>query len=169
LATDSKVTGYSPMQVALHWSVVVLVAFQYLAHDGIEETWRAYMRNEPQPGDMVALTYLHIAAGITVFILALARLYLRFSRGVPPPPADEPRLLQLLADVVHWSIYALLLLLPVTGATAWFLGVHAAGGVHELLKNLLLGAIALHISGALFQHLILRSHVLMRMFHPERS
>lgn len=168
MATETTVTGYSPIQVTLHWVVVVLVAFQFLAHDGIERSWRAFVGGEPPPADMTALTYLHIAAGTLVLLLALLRIYLRMTRGAPSPPPDEPRLLQLLAEAVHGSIYLLLLLLPVSGAIAWFLGVEAAGDAHELLKTLLLAAIALHIAGALFQHFILRSQVLMRMFRPQR-
>jgi cytochrome b561 len=45
--------------------------------------------------------------------------------------------------------------------------VKLAGDVHELLQNVLLVMIALHIAGALFQHFILRSQVLMRMLRPE--
>jgi cytochrome b561 len=113
------------------------------------------------------LAYLHVAAGISVLLLALMRIYLRLTRGAPAPPADEPRLLQLTAEAVHGTIYLLLFLLPLSGAVAWFLGVKLAGDVHELLQNVLLVMIALHIAGALFQHFILRSQVLMRMFRPE--
>lgn len=165
-----NVTGYSPMQVALHWMVVVLVAFQFLAHDGIEESWRAFVRgDDPPSADETALAYLHIGSGILVLLFALARIYLRVTRGAPPPPADEPRLLQITAEAVHGSIYVLLLLLPISGMAAWFLGVEVAGDVHEMLKNLLLAAIVLHIGGALFQHFVRRSEVLMRMFKPERG
>lgn len=167
LTTDGKVTGYSPLQVTLHWSVVVLVAFQFVAHDGIEDSWRAFRRDEAMPADALVLTYLHVAAGILVLLLALARIYLRLTRGVPAPPPDEPRVLHLVAEAVHGSIYLLLLLLPVTGLVAWFLGVKLAGDAHALLQNLLLAAIALHIAGALFQHFVLRSQVLMRMFRPD--
>lgn len=83
------------------------------------------------------------------------------------PPPDEPRLLQIAAEAVHGLIYLLLFLLPISGSVAWFLGVEAAGDAHGLFKNLLLGAIVLHITGALFQHFIRRSDVLMRMFKPE--
>lgn len=168
-----KVEGYSPIQIALHWLVVVLVAFQFLANDGIEDAWRAFVGEEATPsgapGDRVILTYMHIAAGLLVFLLALARIYLRLTRGAPSPPADEPRLLQLSAEAVHGSIYLLLLLLPISGATAWFLGVEAAGDAHELFQKLLLAAIVLHVAGALFQHFVRRSEVLMRMFHPKRA
>ncbi len=68
---------------------------------------------------------------------------------------------------MHGLIYLLLLLLPISGSVAWFLGVEAAGEVHGLLKNLLLGAIVVHIAGALFQHFVRRSEVLMRMFKPD--
>jgi len=169
LATGKKVTGYSPAQMALHWTVAVLVAFQFLAHDGIEESWSAFLRSEAPPAGASVLTYLHIVAGILILLLVLVRIYLRLTRGAPAPPAEEPRLLQLSAEVVHGSIYLLLLLLPISGFVAWFLGVEAAGDVHELLQKGLLAAIGLHVAGALFQHFVLRSQVLMRMFRPERS
>ncbi|MGE0501967.1 MAG: cytochrome b [Rhizobiaceae bacterium] len=169
MAADGKVTGYSPIQVGLHWSVVVLVAFQFVAHDGIEAAWRAFVRGQPMPVDAATLTLLHIASGITVLLLALVRILLRLTRGVPAPPADEPRLLQIAAEAVHGSIYFLLLALPLTGATAWFFEIEAAAGVHGLLTTLLLVAIVLHVAGALFQHFIRRSDVLMRMFRPQRS
>jgi cytochrome b561 len=168
LATGGKVTGYSRMQVTLHWMVVVLVAFQFLAHDGIEDTWRAFVRGEEAPIGRATLTAMHWATGILVLLLALLRICLRLGRGAPSPPADEPRLLQMAAEAVHGSIYVLLLLLPITGAVAWFLGVRAAADVHALLTNLLLAAIVFHVAGALFQHFVRRSQVLMRMFRPQR-
>jgi cytochrome b561 len=164
-----KVSGYSTVQVTLHWSVVVLVAFQYLAHDGMEAAWRAFLRDEPTAPDTTLLAYLHVVAGVTILLLALARVYLRFTRGAPPPPPDEPRLLQILSEAVHGLIYLSLFLLPLSGSAAWFAGVEAAGAVHNTLKTVLLGAIVLHIAGALFQHFIRRSDVMMRMFRPQRS
>jgi cytochrome b561 len=164
----NKVTGYSRAQIALHWTVVVLVAFQFLAHDGMEDMWRAFVRGEPRPeDDEVVMAYLHIAAGALVFTLALTRIYLRIVRGAPAPPADEPRVLQFLAEGIHGLIYLLLLFIPASGATAWFLGVEGAGDVHEFLTNVLLAAIALHVAGALFQHFVRRSDVLMRMSKPQ--
>ena len=165
----SKITGYSRAQVALHWIVLVLVAFQFLAHDGIEEAWRAFRRSEPTPAQAAVLTYMHIGAGLLVLMLALARICLRMTRGAPAPPADEPKLLQLAAEGVHLLIYALLLSLPLTGAVAWFAGIEASATVHEWLKNVLLAAIALHVGGALFQHFVRRSDVLMRMLSPQRE
>lgn len=163
-----KITGYSSTQVALHWAVVVLVAFQFVAHDGMETAWRSFVRGEPEPAQATVLANLHVAAGLLVLALVLARLWLRATRGAPPPPADEPRVMQLFAEGVHWLIYLLLLLLPASGIAAWFLGVLPAGDAHALMQSVLLGAIALHVAGALFQHFVRRSDVLMRMLKPQR-
>lgn len=166
---SKAVRGYSPTQVALHWSVVVLVAFQFLAHDGIEDAWRAYERNRGVEADTAIMAYLHIGAGVVVLLLMLWRLALRLFRGVPEAPPDDPLVMRLVADLIHWLIYALLIALPLSGAIAWFLGVGAAAEMHEFLKDVLLYAIALHVLGALFQHFVRRSDVLMRILKPERA
>lgn len=168
MAIDRKIAGYSRVQIALHWIVVFLVAFQYLTHKGIELSWTALERGNAFPSDQMVLTYMHIGAGTLVTMAAVARLYLRSTRGAPPPPEDEPHILQLVSELVHGIIYALLLMLPVTGAIAWFSGISEVGFVHALLTNVLLAAIVLHIAGALFQHLVRRSQVMVRMFRSER-
>jgi len=163
-----QVTGYSTTQVALHWAVVALVAFQYLAHSGIENRWFAIQTGRPSPDDVI-LSNMHVVAGILVLVLIVTRIYLRITRGVPPPPANEPWILKLVADGVHYALYLLLLLLPLSGVAAWFFEVEAAASAHRLFKTLLLAAVALHIGGALFQHFLLRSEVLIRMFRPDAS
>ena len=160
--------GYSPAQIGLHWAVAVLIAFQYAAHNGMEMAWTGFLRGDSRAGT-AALATLHIAAGTTILLLVLLRLYLRLARGVPPPPADEPRLLQIAAHVVHLAIYGLLFLLPLSGAAAWFIPLPIAGSVHALFTDALLVAIALHVAGALFQHFVRRSAVLMRMLAPEEK
>jgi len=164
-----RIKGYSSLQIALHWIVVVLVSFQFLAHDGIETAWRALRRDEPLPVDAGVLTYMHIATGILILVVMLTRIYLRVTRGAPRPPADEPWPLKILAEAVHVAIYGLLLLLPVSGMVAWFFVVEGAANAHEIMTNLLLAALVLHVSGALFQHVVMRSDVVMRMLRPQRD
>ena len=165
----SQVTGYSATQMALHWVVVFLVAFQFLVHDAMETSWRAFTGGQPAPDDIAILTYAHVGAGILVLLLAMARIYLRLTRGAPEAPADEPLLMRWSGEAIHALIYLLLFLLPLSGLAAWFFGIKLAASAHELMTNVMLGAIALHIAGALFQHFVRRSDVLMRMFLPERS
>lgn len=163
-----EVNGYSASQIALHWIIVVLVAFQFLAHNAIEASWRAFQNGEVPPESATVLTYMHISVGLAVLLCMLCRIYLRLTRGAPSPPVDEPRILKIVSEAVHGMIYILLLLLPISGAVAWFFDASPAATAHVLMEKLLLGLIAAHIGGALFQHLIRRSDVVMRMFAPER-
>lgn len=162
-----RVSGYSRIQVGLHWAVVILVAFQFLAHKAIEAAFKASTDGAASPQGPAVLTSMHIAAGMLILALALWRIYLRITRGAPAPPADEPLVMKFISGTVHGLIYVMLLSLPASGALAWFFDIGSAAAVHEYLQALLLGLIAAHIAGALFQHLIRRSDVMMRMFAPE--
>jgi cytochrome b561 len=71
--------------------------------------------------------------------------------------------LRLLARITHLVIYALIFILPLSGAAAWFLQVPGAGLVHVVGKNVLLYVVLLHIAGALVQHFVLKSDVLRQM------
>ena len=55
-----------------------------------------------------------------------------------------------------------------TGALAWFVGVGAAGEVHELAKPVIIAAVVMHTAGALWQHFYARTDVLRRMLRPQR-
>lgn len=166
---SGKVTGYSTAQVALHWAVVVLVVFQFVGSGGMERSWRAFTRGEALPADAALLANLHAISGLLILLFALARIFLRLTRGAPKPPADEPRALRILAEATHGLLYLLLLVVPLSGAAAWFAGAEPAAGVHQMLKNLLFFVVVLHVAGALFQHFVRRSDVLMRMLKPQRA
>ncbi|MCA0922285.1 cytochrome b [Pseudooceanicola nanhaiensis] len=152
---------YSRAQILLHWIVVLLVAAQFLFEDGISTAWRQLLEGN-DPGPSLGAN-AHVIAGIAVLVLAVLRILLRFTQGVPPLPKVEPRVLRLLAHVAHWALYALLILLPLTGGLAWFLGVAAAAEVHEALKTLLLLLIVLHVGAALYHQFILRDGLMSRM------
>jgi cytochrome b561 len=158
-------TGYSALQIGLHWTVALLIVLQFLAHESIVNAWDAY-----QDGEVLAtppLTYLHIAVGLTILVLAIWRLVLRFTRGVPPLPANEPAPLKFLAHATHFGIYALIIGMPIGGAVAWFLGVEQAAEGHSLAFNALLVLGVVHVVGALFQQFVLKTTVLARMAAAE--
>ncbi len=164
---SGTVKGYSRAQVLLHWSVVVLIVFQYAASDSIVAAWSDHLKGRPPSAAPPAAALLHIAAGLLILLLALTRIALRMTSGAPKPPEDESWFLRFSAEAVHISIYGLLLLLPLLGAAAWFLDIEFAALAHAYLQFVLLGLIAMHVAGALFQHVVRRSGVLMRMFRPE--
>ena len=156
--------GYSRAQVILHWLIAALILFQLLVHDGMEDAWRALRQGGEEGGNPLP----HIIVGSAILILAAARLVIRIRHGAPPHPAGQPAALGLLANIVHWGIYALLFAIPISGLVAWFGGVEPAAMAHAgPLRLLLIGLVLLHIAGALVQQFVLRSGVLMRMFRPE--
>lgn len=164
MSPTSKRAGYSRTQVIIHWAVVALILFQLFFHEGMEMAFDARMDGGAPAGNPVP----HIIAGVLVLVLAAARVIIRLGRGAPPHPQDQPAVLGLLANITHGLIYVLLFALPLSGAVAWFGGVEGAGNAHGgLLRYALIGAVILHVTGALVQQFVLRSGVLMRMLKPE--
>ena len=151
----------------LHWFtagaiVVILVA-------GI---WMTYF----EPADeafKLRLYLIHESFGVTVFVLAVARLFVRWRNPPPPLPADLPAIMKLGAAVNHAALYAVMIVQPVVG----FLGTNAWGfplvwfglvpipsplGRHELLAPILS---QLHWFGAVAMLLLLGMHVGAVIFH----
>jgi hypothetical protein len=58
----------------------------------------------------------HRSLGITIFVVVVLRLTWRSTHPAPPLPSDTPRAIELISQVTHWLLYALLLScrLPVT-------------------------------------------------------
>ena len=161
-------TGYSGTQIALHWIIAALIVAQVLLHEGMEVAYR-FEQGGPAPTDSESLlATVHIACGIAVFVLALVRVFLRVRRGAPLPPKEEYPALKLAAKATHFAFYAVILLMPFTGALAWFGGVEAAAAVHGIGLPVILGLVSLHIVGALYHHFILKTDVLRRILRPER-
>jgi len=153
-------TTYSRMQIILHWTVVVLVLFQIVFHDGIVALWDARMDgtipNVPTPD-------LHAAAGTLIFVLMAWRLALRLRRGVPDLPKDQHPALKLAASATHILLYVLLLGMPLSGLAAWVFGLELAAQMHSTARLLLIPLIALHFAAALAEHFWFKTDVLKRM------
>jgi len=164
--TATAPQGYSATQIALHWAVVALVVFQYLAHDGIEHAWKAHIDGEAADPDEVRFAWLHVVSGLAILVLALWRVWLRLTRGAPPAPAGYPALMRLVAGATHLAIYALIIGMPIAGSVAWFLGIEEAGDAHGMAATVLFFLVVLHVLGGLFHHFAFRSRVLTRMIVP---
>ncbi|WP_207103156.1 cytochrome b, partial [Paracoccus shandongensis] len=134
----------------------------------------------------VRLFSLHKTLGIAAFAVAGIRILWAVSQPRPLPVHPERRLETFLAESVHWILYAALLLVPLSGwiehaATEgyapilWPLGqglplvpksphlAETMASVHQTFAWLLIGAVALHVAGALKHALIDRDGVLARM------
>ncbi|WP_193142761.1 MULTISPECIES: cytochrome b [unclassified Meridianimarinicoccus] len=155
-------TGYSRPQIALHWIVFALIAQQYLLHDAIASAWDRILDGAEVAFNPLVLA--HVAGGALVLLLTLWRLGLRRRHGVPAP-IEGSGLQHMIAKLTHVGLYALMILMPISGSVAWFGGVEAAAEGHEVLKVALLALIVLHVVGALYHQFVLRDGTLARMRH----
>lgn len=157
-------TGYSRLQIALHWLVFALIAQQYLFKDAMSAAWDHITDGLETGFDPLILA--HVVGGALLMIFALWRLTLRARRGVPPA-IEASKVQGILAKLTHVGLYALMILMPLSGSVAWFGGVEAAAQVHNVMKIALLALLALHVVGALYHQFVLRDGTLARMRRAE--
>lgn len=127
----------------------------------------------------------HKWLGICLWLLVLARLAWRFTHRPPPLPASTPGWQHRAAQLTHGGLYALLVLIPLTGwvmssaqgfQTVLFgvlplpdaIGKDEALGenlatLHFVLNKTLLALIVLHVAAALKHQFIDRDGLLWRM------
>lgn len=156
----ANVTGYSRAQIFLHWAIVLLLIVSYLSSDAMSESWRAFRDGR----EVLSVgTAVHVWLGVLILLLAFARLVIRVSRGAPALPAGGHGLTDLVAKITHLGLYIGVVLIPAAGLAAWFGGVEAAGEVHEVMFNLLMLLVVLHVGGALYHQFALKDGLIRRM------
>ena len=108
-------------QILLHWIVALLVLAQILNDDAIGRAFRALRRDPAAVPD--ALAQAHVWIGVTILLLVVWRLGLRFTRGAPPPPADEPAVSASSPSRPTSSSTASSSPCTLSGIAAWFGGI----------------------------------------------
>ncbi len=71
------------------------------------------------------------------------------------------------AGITHLALYAIILLMPVTGGLAWFAGIETMAEVHGAGKLAIVVLVGLHIAGALYQHFVLKTDAMRRILRPQ--
>lgn len=156
--------SYSPVQRVVHWLVVVLVFFNLLLPDKMEDWSRTIARGGAATADQIASANLHAYAGIAILVLTLCRLVLRLTVKVPPLPSEEPAIFRVAAKLAHAALYVLTIALPLSGIGAYYFGNEQAGDVHAgPLKLLLWLVIAAHVMGVLVHQFYWKTNILRRM------
>ena len=165
----------------LHW-VTALLVIAVVIPAGV---WIRYFEPADQAFKM-RLYNLHESFGVVVFVLVLIRLVYRWLYPPPAWPIDTPAWVRLLAGFSHASLYALLILMPVTGflaTNAWgfplkvfeVLPLPSPIGKDEALAKTLsfthwCGAISMgvlllaHMAGGIYHRFMARDALARRMF-----
>ncbi|HEY4203557.1 MAG TPA: cytochrome b [Xanthobacteraceae bacterium] len=169
---------YNRLQRTLHWSMAAMILLAIAL--GIVA---AYLPVGQQPRQ--GLLEIHKSLGITVFILAVLRAAYRLFRGEPPYREALGPLTHLASRSAHAALYALMLLMPITGyvfsaaggySLPWF-GLfqwprllphdmdlaHWGQWLHDKTAWIIGGVVVLHIAAVVWHVTIKRDGVLARM------
>ena len=171
--------------VTLHWLGATLVFLALLA--GL---FAVYYSSGCCAADRRIAYLLHAYAGLSVLGLVVLRLMFRAGYSWPhPAKSGKAGVGDMVAKVIHWTLYGLMILIPLTGwimasgmGCCWYVpglpdvnmlsfgigsttpaDVGTAYQVHVTLAWMIIGLIFLHVSAALFHHAFLKNHVLQRM------
>jgi cytochrome b561 len=167
---------YHSVAKYLHWSIAALVVLQLVLAKLAE--------NAVTPLGESTLLANHKSVGITIFALAIARLFWRVRQGAPRSLSMPPW--QATASrISHWSMYVLILLLPVSGwlkssasasSVSWFNLVSLPNlvaaepglretleSVHSALAYLLFLIAFIHIAAALKHSLFDKNAAIARI------
>jgi len=176
--------AYSSKTKIFHWLTALLIVT--IIPLGLIAS-RAPMDTDAQIATKTLLFSMHKTLGVTVFIVALARILYALTQAKPAPLHPERRVETMLANVVHWLLYLSLVLVPLTGwinhsaaavsAPIWipfaqtlpFVPVNPTvsdffGGLHWLWSKVMVGSILLHFAGAMKHHFIDKDATLRRMW-----
>ena len=126
-------------------------------------------RLDGEASDAIGGAMVHVAIGVTILLLAIAGLTIRFTRGAPLAHDDKPAILNWIGYLVHALLYLFIFAMPITGAIAWFGGVELSAELHEIGRLILIPLIGFHILGGLAEHFVFRNNTMVRMLKPERS
>ncbi len=183
MALTNTADTYGSVTKTFHWltALLILTAFPLglIANGWGQDTSDALQVK-------AALFTLHKTVGVLAFFTALGRILWALTQPRPAHLHPERRAETFAAELVHWLLYASMLIVPLSGwvhhaattgfAPIWwpfgqslpFVPVDAtvaatAGAMHWLFTKILALSILLHVAGALKHHLIDRDATLRRM------
>ena len=187
---DSRV-GNRPNtgSVTLHWLGSALVFLALLA--GL---FAVYYSSGCCGADRRIAFLLHAYAGLAVLGIVVLRLMFRARSSWPHTAPSKARLGDIVAKIIHWTLYGMMILIPLTGwimasgmGCCWSvpglpdvnmlsLGISdrsladigAAYRVHVALVWIIIALIALHVSAALVHHHYHKNDILHRMLPGRR-
>ena len=153
-------TGYSGLQIALHWLVAILIVAAWLTGDGGRDAMDVVEKGG------AAGFVPHVALGLAILALVVIRLLVRLGRGAPAAVGEPGSLAVMASDWGHRLIYLLMIAVPLGGICTFFLGLDV-GDVHALAANVLMIVVLGHALMALYHQYVLKDGLLRRMMKAE--
>jgi cytochrome b561 len=175
---NQETLRYTRAAVVLHWTSAVLVFCGF--------SLGLFMTGLDFSPAKLRLYAFHKWIGITVFLLAAARLAWRAAHPAPPALASMPAWQKRAASATHGLLYVLMLAIPIsgwiyssaTGVSVVYLGLFPLPDlvpkdresakalllVHQTLNFTLAAMVTLHVAAALWHHFVDRDGVMARMF-----
>jgi cytochrome b561 len=176
--------SYGAAVKVLHWLTVALVLFAWM----LGTFGDVLPRGAARANGLV----VHISLGLSVLAVTILRLVWR---NLDPPPPLEPAPFggwaEFAAKGAHWTLYALLLIVPLLGMAVQFsrgnalplFGLfeiasplardrdlaHSIVELHGTLADVLVILAAVHTVAALAHHWLLRDRTLLRMLPGARG
>ena len=167
---------YHPLQVALHWLVVLLVFAMFIVGKS--------MSRLPNDAEKLTPLVLHMGVGLLTLVVIVFRFVMRMRLPKPAHASTGNALLDWIGKVVHYALYALVLLMAVSGlslsmqaglAPVVFGGSgaplpadfydFAARMLHGFIAPVLFLLILLHVGAAFYHQLALKDNLLSRMWY----
>lgn len=157
-------TGYTVLQLSLHWLIVLLVIVQLVFGEDMAR-YNYALRSGQDATPLLTGYYLHVGIGVAILLLTLFRLGLRFAVGVPPS-VPGPALQVKAGEALHYLFYLMLVVTPITGLLAQYVDMRTFGEIHAANKPVFVLLILLHAGAALYHHFVLKDATLRRMMVP---
>ena len=177
--------SYTGLQKLLHWTVALVLATSIPLGVSIVNLSDAQVQEIFGVGKG-PLYFWHKSFGLLVLMLMVVRLAARLVLGAPDYAAPLAPHERVLSRIVHWTLYALLLILPVIGwlgTSSFGPGVVDFFGIvtfpdliekdralsatlfswHRALAIAAVSLITLHVAAALMHGIVKRDGVLSRM------
>lgn len=178
--------GYGWVSIALHWLAAIAVVLMLVTG------FRADFAGDA--GDRATRSMLmgwHISLGASFALVLLARVFASYAQPRPTPPEQAP-VLKFLSSATHQILLIAILTQVLSGVLAVWSGGRAINvfdvisipspfaernqGAHEIAEVIhaigrwtIIGALALHVLGALKHAMIDRDGVLRRMLAPAKA
>lgn len=167
---------YGTVAKFFHWSIGILIILMLIMGNIFNEF----------PKDLRPTVYMvHKSTGILILALVMLRIFWRIINAQPKLPEGTSKLVHLGANAGHIALYILMVAMPLSG---WlfmtgkypltFYGLFdvpiltgsddkdirkLAKEAHEVVANLLIIVVSLHVVAALYHHYFLKDNVLKRI------